>query len=247
MSRMMIVAVRHDKLDLVEKLDKSDFDISQTDYANPILERVGVISTGHHHSRDADNILLTENGSRYINSSREDKIHNQIAEEVEQYSGVVLGAEGLDIARKEILKAESLMYAKTPIDIVESGKVSLFYINNDLFSEMKDSMFKDMVSFIRKNEDVIDDNTLAVGNYNSTPSININEKEEGFNFKAEAPKYVGTLNDNVMAMVHLEKGIVTTFALPNVKIDLSNNMLERELAKELRVAEKKERKHRLKY
>jgi hypothetical protein len=245
MSRMMIVAIRHDKLDLVEKLDKSDFDISQTDYANPILERVGVISTGHHHSRDADNILLTENGSRYINSSREDKIHAEIADEVEKYSGVVLGAEGLDIARKEILKAKELMYAKTPIDIVESGKVSLFYINNDLFSEMKDSMFKDMVSFIRKNEEIIDDNTLAVGNYNSTPGISIESQGEGFRFNDEAPKYVGTLNDNVMAMVHLEKGIVTTFALPNVKIDLTHNMLEKELGRELRVAEKKERKLRM--
>lgn len=48
-----------------------------------------------------------------------------------------------------------------------------------------------------------------------------------------------------MAMVHLEKGIVTTFALPNVKIDLTHNMLEKELGRELRVAEKKERKLRM--
>lgn len=245
MSRMMIVAVRHDKLDLVNKLDKSDFDVSQTDYAAPILERVGVISTGHHHSRDADNILLTQDGSRYINSSRENKVYEETKEDAEQYSGVVRTGEGFHIACKEILKAKSLMYAKTSTDIQESEKISLFYINNDSFSDIKKSMFKDMVNFIRQHKEILESEALNNGDYSVSSGMVISSSEQGFKME-EAPKYIGTLNNDVMAMVHLEKGMITTFGLPNVKVDLTSNMLERDLAKELRVAEKVERKLKMK-
>lgn len=69
MSRMMVIGVRHDKIEEVEGLKLKDLRTTDTDYASPVLEKAGVIISGHHHSHDGDNILLTPNGVRYLNSA----------------------------------------------------------------------------------------------------------------------------------------------------------------------------------
>lgn len=99
---------------------------------------------------------------------------------------------------------------------------------------MNKDVFKDIASFVKKNED---SDTLLAGNY---------IVENGLPIANKSPiKALATLNEDTMAMINMHHGMYSIIALPNTKVDLKSNMLERDLAAALGVEEKVERKLKL--
>ena len=231
MSRMMVIGVRHDKIEDVEGLKLQDLRTTDTDYASPVLEKAGVIISGHHHSHDGDNILLTPNGVRYLNSADNVKFGEDVKA---GNNGVVDGVEGLDIAYKHILKTEKVSHTGERNFVVDSHKITLVAFNTDDSSLLNKDVFKDIASFVKKNED---SDTLLAGNY---------IVENGLPIANKSPiKALATLNEDTMAMINMHHGMYSIIALPNTKVDLKSNMLERDLAAALGVEEKVERKLKL--
>lgn len=228
MSRMMVIGVRHDKLDEVEGLKMKDIRMTDTDYAQPVLEKSGVIISGHHYSYDGDNILLTKNGVRYLNTSNVEKF----VEDVKGgNNGPVDGVEGLEIAYKHILKTDKVSHGGEPGFNETSPKITLFSFNTDDSRDLHKDIFKEIASFVNKNKN---SDTLMEGNY---------IVENGLEISPKSPiKVIATLNENTMAMINMVHGVYSVIALPNKKIDINSNLLERDLGKALGVEAKVERK-----
>ena len=231
MSRMVVIGVRHDKIEELENLKLKDLKTTETDYAHPVLEKSGVIISGHHHSHDGDNVLLTPNGVRYLNGSDVEKLSEDVKA---GNNGPVDGVEGLDIAYKHILRTDKISHTGERGFVVDSPKITLFAFNTDDTRLLNKEVFKDIASFVRKNED---SDTLLAGNY---------IVENGLPIADKSPiKALATLNEDTMAMINMHHGMYSIIALPNTKVDLKSNMLERDLAAALGVEEKAERKLKL--
>lgn len=231
MSKMMVIGIRHDKLEEAEGLKMNDIRLTETDYARPVLEKAGVIVSGHHHSHDSDNIVLNKDGVRYLNSGDHDSFREQTKEAA---AGPVSGASGLDVAINQIFKDKHFEHKDIPGPNVESPRITLFAFNTDDTRDLRKDVFKDMVAFIKANPEP---DTLMEGNY---------MVESGFQIAAKSPiKALGTLNENTMAMINLDRGMYGVIALPSKNIDLTSNLLERDLGEALGVVEKPKRK--LKY
>lgn len=228
MSRMMIIGIRHDKLDEAEGLKMNDIRSTDNDYSAPVVQKAGVIISGHHHSHDSDNIVLNKDGVRYLNSADHETFREQTKEAA---AGPVGGASGLDIAINQIFKDKNFEHKEEPRPNIESPRITLFAFNTDNTSDLRKDVFKDMVEFIRANPEP---DTLRAGNY---------MVESGFQIAPKSPiKALGTLNEDTMAMVNLDRGMYGVIALPSKDIDLTSNMLERELGEALGVSEKPKRK-----
>ena len=246
MSRMMVVGIRMDKLDEIENLivEKSGLMsmINETDYASPVLEESGIISSGTHFYVDSDNVLLTKDGVRYINST-ENLLNEKERDAVIEMSGFSPNDDGLNIVGRAILKTDSLKVQKVKEE--ESPAIALFYHNTDLTSELKTDVFKKMVAFLRENEKEIKDHAISKGQYVQNGGQDI-ERKSGFELRSEPMRFVGMVKEDTMAMINLNKGLVSAFALPNVEVNLHSNMLERDLSKSIGISEKPEPKKKLK-
>lgn len=228
MSRMMVIGIRHDKLDEAEGLKMDDIRLTETDYARPVLEKAGLIVSGHHHSHDSDNIVLNKDGVRYLNSADHEAFREQTKEAA---AGPVGGASGLDVVMNQIFKGKDFEHKDEPRPNIESPKITLFAFNTDNTRDLRKDVFKDMVAFIKANPEP---DTLMEGNY---------MVESGFQIGPKSPiKALGTLNENTMAMINLDRGMYGVIALPSKDVDLTSNMLERELGEALGVSEKPKRK-----
>lgn len=246
MSRMMVVGIRMDKLDEIEKLTvtKGSFSrmINETDYASPVLEESGIISSGTHFYVDSDNILLNKDGARYINSTQ-NLLNEKEKNAVVEMSGFSPDDKGMNIVGRAILKTDSLKVQKVKEE--ESPAIALFYHNTDQTSELKTDVFKKMVAFLRENEKEIQDHAISKGQYVQNGGQDI-EKKNGFELRSEPMRFVGMVKKDTMVMINLNKGLVSAFALPNVEVNLRSNMLERDLSKSIGVSEKPEPKKKLK-
>lgn len=238
MSKMILIGIRHDKLEEVSKLKVKDLNFNDSDYAQAKRESKGIIVSEPHHSSDGDNLFINAHGVRYVNAvSQPNKVFDDVKNKM--IDVVNTGAEGVDFAHKFITKSEKVSTVGEVKHDKPVSNISLYALNKDDVKNLKKypDLFQILVENVKKQQE--HDDIMLSGNYGMSRGMPVS-KETNFPIK-----YLNTLSENSSALVNLNDGIYYTFAIPNITIDLDSKNIDKELEKNLGVKPKEERKLKL--
>lgn len=237
MSKMVLIGIRHDKLEEVSKLKLRDIDFDSSDYGQARREKNGLIVSQAHHGNDSDNLYINHEGVRYINSvSDPKKVFEDVKNKMCEINEINTGAEGIDLAGKYITKSEKT----STVENVKYGSnvtnISLYAFNTDDYKQLKkhSNIFEILVEDVKKQ--IEQEDLMYIGNYGISRGSPVN-KDKDF-----PVKYISTLNEGSSALVNLTNGIYATFALPNLDINIDSKNIDLDLQKSLGIEAKKERK-----
>lgn len=235
MSKMILIAIRHDKLDEVANLKVKDLNFTDSDYAQAKKESKGIIISDAHHASDGDNLFINAHGVRYVNAvSQPNKVFDTVKGKMVdvQFTGI----EGVDFAHKFITKSDKVSTVGN-IDLAKpTSGISLYALNKDDVKKIKKypDFFKDLVENVKKQKKY--DDLMLSGNYGMSRGMPVTKDPE---FPV---RYLNTLSENTSAIVNLNNDIYYTFTIPNININLDSKNIDKDLEKSLGIKPKKERK-----
>lgn len=235
MSKMILIAVRHDKLDEVANLKVKDLNFTDSDYAQCKRESKGLIISDAHHASDGDNLFINAHGVRYVNAvSQPNKVFDDVKDKM--IDTQFTGAEGVDFAQKFITKSEKVSTVGEMKLAQPTSGISLYALSQDDVKKLKKypDIFKDLAENVKKQME--HDDLMLTGNYAMSRGTPVTRD---LNFPL---KYLNTLSENTSALVNLSNDIYYTFTIPNVSIDLDSKNIDKDLETSLGIKQKQERK-----
>lgn len=219
MSKMLLLAIRHDKLDEVEKVNLGDL-LSVQEKEN-VLEKSGVIISSLRDEYIGDNLLITDKGVGYINTSgynTDIEIAKSSFQEVKK---------DMDTSTRvlNILNDTPLTVSEN-IPEVKGAAMTLFGLYERDLHLINNRTLADAIEFI-KNEDTV-------------PTLNKDDcfYDNGSRIRMFNPlRAIATLSEDCMAMVTLKGEFYGIYTLPNMPIEISSKNLKEDLKKSLSAEE----------
>lgn len=227
MSKMLLLAIRHDKLDEVK--DVNLHEQLSTEEKENVLEKSGVIISSWHDEYIGDNLLVTNQGVGYINTSgfnTDIEIAKSSFQEVKK---------DMDTSTRvlKIINDEPVSVAED-ISAVKSPSITLFGLYERDLHLINNRTLTDVVDFI-KNEDTV-------------PTLNKNDcfYDNGSRIRMFNPlRAIATINEDCMALVTLKGEFYGIYTLPNMMLEIGSKNLKEELTKSLSVEDKPNKKFKM--
>lgn len=209
MGNMVIFAVKHDDLKSVSSLGSINRLTFNDSSFEARLPKDGVICSRYYDYMDNANLYISSEGVRYIGCDSKQSGLDYFKENI---PAIDVLTKMLNIERENIMQPQEK----------ESGKISIFGILTDEFSELEKEkdFFKKIVKIIRNDKELMSENGMS--------TCRVSEGEEGISVAR-----LGTIKNNHAAFVNLNKGIFSCFVSKAINVNIDEPDMKEALIKKL--------------